>query len=749
MGARVIQGFFPGGAPRPGPAGVGATRRSPGPPAPAFAGSPAAPWGPVQAKGGNEFFQIDPARVGLANGGGDPLPDAVRGKMEAALRADFSNVRVHVGPQAERIGAIAFTMGADIYFARGRFQPDTVKGRQLLGHELAHVIQQRQGRVRAPTSGVAVVQDRALEAEADRLGRRAVAAREPTPAIPPAAAGRSENGAAQQTVQRAPIQPARAAVIQRVGDEPLTYILHQRLAPPPVRRPGERRFREENPTAMAERLRLNHLVGIIGNIVETLRLRTSINVNARERAVARKLTSLSDPEKVDRIKFELEWEELPVPATTDLQTLLANRDVQSLLATKPRFAEEIKTLEAQEKSATIKTHAFAVDADGPGPLPSRRFDFDTLTADPVLRQFLQTHGLGFVGAQIQTASGHVLVDFYRGDDAFVPKTVLGQALQRPVYQKRGKAPGASNEYVKDDMGVFTRRYAYVEKNKYQFRDLANDGRLAGRYPTDVSKRVAPAYNAIDKDVRGRIGGLPASKTFASGYHLAYVHQELGSGYQQRGVSASATGKHTIFSNQGKPFRTRDGVRITVDLARVPIGNEQAPILVNHYAHASAGKRADPVSGSSGLVIRGNRPRKYEHYKWSIKKNRELFIKEVTPENIVALELHETASGSSARQEERHGFDAAKVRDFGANVGLAEYNRGFEDGCYGNVDASATIHLSKRRYYIEGYRDGVLYADGWQHAAAKRPKPKDIDEDSQTRFKQGYYDRLYGRPVRRY
>jgi hypothetical protein len=145
-------------------------QRVPGPPAPAFTPRP-----PVaQARGRGDSFQVDPARLGLASGGGRSLPDGVRGKMEAALGADFSAVRVHVGPQAERIGAVAFTMGSDIYFAPGRFQPNTVQGQQLLGHELAHVVQQRQGRVRNPMgSGVAVVQDRALEAEADRLGHRA------------------------------------------------------------------------------------------------------------------------------------------------------------------------------------------------------------------------------------------------------------------------------------------------------------------------------------------------------------------------------------------------------------------------------------------------------------------------------------------------------------------------------------------------------------------------------------------------
>jgi hypothetical protein len=80
---------------------------------------------------------------------------------------------VHIGQQAERIGAIAFTTGNDVYFAPGRYQPDTVQGQQLLGHELAYVVQQRAGRVRNPLgSGLAVVQDRALEAEADRMGQR-------------------------------------------------------------------------------------------------------------------------------------------------------------------------------------------------------------------------------------------------------------------------------------------------------------------------------------------------------------------------------------------------------------------------------------------------------------------------------------------------------------------------------------------------------------------------------------------------
>lgn len=157
MAGTVIQAFFRGGPPKPVH--------------PAFQSAP------IQAKaprGGQPAgLAVDPVRLGLASGPGQPLPHDVCQLMERAFGASFDAVRIHVGPQAERIGAIAFTTGNAIYFAPGQFRPETPDGRRLLGHELAHVLQQRQGRVRNPTGvGLAVVQDAMLEAEADRLGER-------------------------------------------------------------------------------------------------------------------------------------------------------------------------------------------------------------------------------------------------------------------------------------------------------------------------------------------------------------------------------------------------------------------------------------------------------------------------------------------------------------------------------------------------------------------------------------------------
>jgi len=78
---------------------------------------------------------------------GSPLPPPVRHQMETSFGADFSAVRVHQGPQANMIGALAYTRGENIHFAPGQFDPHSSAGQELLGHELAHVVQQRAGGV--------------------------------------------------------------------------------------------------------------------------------------------------------------------------------------------------------------------------------------------------------------------------------------------------------------------------------------------------------------------------------------------------------------------------------------------------------------------------------------------------------------------------------------------------------------------------------------------------------------------------
>ncbi len=107
---------------------------------------------------------------------GHPIEPGLRNRVERFFRADFSSVRIHHSPAAAAIGARAFTLGDQIHFAPGQSDPASHSGLALLGHELAHVLQQRHRRVANPYGhGVAIVQDPALEAEADRLASQLAA----------------------------------------------------------------------------------------------------------------------------------------------------------------------------------------------------------------------------------------------------------------------------------------------------------------------------------------------------------------------------------------------------------------------------------------------------------------------------------------------------------------------------------------------------------------------------------------------
>lgn len=66
--------------------------------------------------------------------------------METRFGQDFSRVRVHAdakaGESSRAINALAYTVGRDVVFGEGQYAPQTTSGRQLLAHELAHVVQQ-------------------------------------------------------------------------------------------------------------------------------------------------------------------------------------------------------------------------------------------------------------------------------------------------------------------------------------------------------------------------------------------------------------------------------------------------------------------------------------------------------------------------------------------------------------------------------------------------------------------------------
>jgi uncharacterized protein DUF4157/protein-glutamine gamma-glutamyltransferase-like protein len=92
---------------------------------------------------------VPPVVRDVLRSAGQPLDADTRAFMEPRFGFDFSRVRIHADGQAAEaaraVHARAFTLGRDVVFATGRHAPATVAGRQLLAHELTHVVQQQAG----------------------------------------------------------------------------------------------------------------------------------------------------------------------------------------------------------------------------------------------------------------------------------------------------------------------------------------------------------------------------------------------------------------------------------------------------------------------------------------------------------------------------------------------------------------------------------------------------------------------------
>ena len=84
--------------------------------------------------------------IDTARGSGHGMDHSTRTHMETAFGADFSGVRIHTDTRADglnrSLSARAFTTGRDVFFRQSEYSPGTSSGRELLAHELTHVVQQ-------------------------------------------------------------------------------------------------------------------------------------------------------------------------------------------------------------------------------------------------------------------------------------------------------------------------------------------------------------------------------------------------------------------------------------------------------------------------------------------------------------------------------------------------------------------------------------------------------------------------------
>lgn len=134
-------------------------------PLPAMGGKPSVT---VQCRFGGLSNEVDTTGNVSAMSDRTGLPVSLRAGLESLSGYDLSAVRVHYNsPKPARVGALAYTHGADIHLGRGQ--------EKHLPHEGWHAVQQMQGRVR-PTvqyKKTAINDDAGLEREADVMGERA------------------------------------------------------------------------------------------------------------------------------------------------------------------------------------------------------------------------------------------------------------------------------------------------------------------------------------------------------------------------------------------------------------------------------------------------------------------------------------------------------------------------------------------------------------------------------------------------
>ena len=180
-----------------------------------------------KASGEQEEGNGSPVHDVIGKGGGSSLDAGVRTQMESKMGQDFSDVKVHTGPDAanasKSVQAQAFTVGNEIVFNDGKYNPGSPEGQRTIAHELTHVVQQRNGSVDGtPREGGISVSDpgdkyeQEAEATADHVMSNGGGHEGHDHAAPAASAGvqreAEEDGAAVQTMRD-------ETAVQRDADE--------------------------------------------------------------------------------------------------------------------------------------------------------------------------------------------------------------------------------------------------------------------------------------------------------------------------------------------------------------------------------------------------------------------------------------------------------------------------------------------------------------------------------------------------
>ncbi len=115
--------------------------------------------------------------------------------------------------------ALAFTQDNNVHFAPGQFKPETKKGQELIGHEFAHVVQQREGKVKAnkQTGKFPINDNKYLEKQADEQGKKAA------------------DGVLQRKEKDATVTNLNGEVLQKKEAEKQKSAVEEEIAIPPTK----------------------------------------------------------------------------------------------------------------------------------------------------------------------------------------------------------------------------------------------------------------------------------------------------------------------------------------------------------------------------------------------------------------------------------------------------------------------------------------------------------------------------------
>ena len=283
---------------------------------------------------------------------------------------------------------------------------------------------------------------------------------------------------------------------------------------------------------------------------------------------------------------------------------------------------------------------------------------------------------------VKNGSNQVVATLMSDQGSYLPDLV-GPDHPEDLRTKYSRFDKPEKEYVEDNIGVPTRRYAYVEKSFYQFMEFLSTGSMIGRWQM-LSKAAGIPKNLMDpsdgQDVIEQIRGKKDGPL--SVQELAVLHNWKGSGLHQRGLSLSASPREkAVYSNDGEPFSSADGVRLKIDLAKVP----KQVMLINHYtplnnpAHLE-GINKD-VSGDTFKRDPLSKTAKY-NYEGSVVKNRELFLEYLNPDWIVEVKVH--GSAATLKPDQFAGDASAMHTRAGVLMGHGDYTSGFTKGVQDHV-----------------------------------------------------------------